>query len=336
MGKTFIIAEMSANHRGDIGRAREIVRAARDAGADAVKLQTYTADSMTLDCDSAPFRIGGGTLWDGKTLHDVYREAATPWEWTAELKALADSIGLELFSTPFDRAAVDFLEGLGVKRHKIASFEAVDIPLVKYAASKGKPMLISTGICTVEEMQRAVDACHTVGNRAVSLLKCTSAYPARPEAMHLATLRDMADRFGPQGVTVGLSDHSLGFEIPVVAVALGAEVLEKHLTLDRPDGDAEAAFSLTPDEFAATVRAVRIAEAAVGEVSYATDPVARKYRRSLFVAEDVRAGEPFTERNVRSVRPGDGCEPRHLEEIVGRCAACDLRKGTPMKMEYVK
>lgn len=336
MSKTFIIAEMSANHRGSLERAKDIVRAAKAAGADAVKLQTYTADAMTLDCDSGPFRIGGGTLWDGKTLYDVYCEAATPWSWTAELKELADSVGIELFSTPFDSRAVDFLEAEGMARYKIASFEAVDIPLIRYAAAKGKPMLISTGICSVDEMQRAVDACHAVGNRSVTLLKCTSAYPALPEAMHLSTIRDMVGRFGPQGVSVGLSDHSLGIEVPVAAVALGATVLEKHLTLDRPRGDAESAFSLTPDEFAATVQAVRRTESAVGTVSYAADPIARRYRRSLFVAEDIRAGEPFTDRNVRSVRPGDGCEPWHWDEIVGRRAACDLSRGTPMRMDYVK
>ena len=334
MSRTFIIAELSANHRGDFERAKDLIRAAHAAGADAVKLQTYTADSMTLDCAAEDFRIAGGTLWDGRTLHDVYRAAATPWEWTEELMSLAVSLGLELFSTPFDRTAVDFLDGLRVARFKIASFEAVDIPLIRHAAAKGKPLLISTGICTPDEMQAAVDACHGVGNPDVTLMKCTSAYPARPESMHLATIRDMIARFGPQGVAIGLSDHSTGTEVPVAAVALGAVAVEKHLTLDRPSGDAEAAFSLTTDEFAAMVRAVRTTEAAVDDVSYEVDAVARRYRRSLFVAQDICRGEPFTEANVRSVRPGGGCEPRLLPEILGRRATRNLAKGTPMRLEY--
>ena len=331
----FVIAELSANHRGDLGRAKELVAAAAAAGADAVKLQTYTADTMTLDCADGPFRISGGTLWDGLTLHELYAKAATPWAWTAELKSVAEAHGIELFSTPFDKTAVDFLEGVGVPRYKIASFEACDLPLVRYAASKGRPMLISVGVSSPEEMQEAVDACFDEGNFDVTLLKCTSAYPAKPEAMHLATIRDMVERFGSQGVRIGLSDHSLGPEVPVAAVALGARVIEKHFTLDRPSGDAESSFALLPDEFAAMAKAARAALAAVGDVSYAPDPTGRRGRRSLFVAEDVKAGEAFTERNVRSVRPGDGCAPKHLAEILGRPAACDLRKGTPMKLEYV-
>ena len=334
--RVFTIAEMSANHRGDLGRAKELVAAAAASGADAIKLQTYTADTMTLDCKTGPFRISGGTLWDGLTMHELYGRASTPWEWTAELKAYAESLGIELFSTPFDRTAVDFLEGVGVPRYKIASFEAVDIPLVRYAAAKARPMLISVGVSSPEEMQEAVDACFAEGNFDVTLLKCTSAYPARPEAMHLATIRDMVGRFGSQGVRIGLSDHPLGPEVPAAAVALGARVIEKHLTLDRPKGDAESSFALLPDEFAAMVKSVRGTLAAVGDVSYAADPTGRRGRRSLFVAEEVKAGEAFTERNVRSVRPGDGCEPKLLPEILGRHAARDLEKGTPMKMEYAE
>ena len=334
--RVFTIAEMSANHRGDLGRAKELVAAAADAGADAIKLQTYTADTMTLDCSDGPFRISGGTLWDGMTLHELYAKAATPWEWTAELKAEAEARGIELFSTPFDATAVDFLAGLGVPRYKIASFEAVDIPLVRHAAAQGRPMLISTGICTPEEMQEAVDACFDEGNFDVTLLKCTSAYPARPERAHLATIRDMLERFGSQGVRIGLSDHSLGAEVPVAAVALGARVIEKHLTLDRPPGDAESKFALLPEEFAAMVKSVRAALAAVGDVSYEPDATGRRGRRSLFVADDVKAGETFTERNVRSVRPGDGCARGLLPQILGRVATCDLKKGTPMRMEFAQ
>lgn len=333
--RVFTIAEMSANHRGDLERAKEIVAAAAASGADAVKLQTYTADTMTLDCKEGPFLISGGTLWDGLTMHELYGKAMTPWEWTAELKAYAESLGIELFSTPFDRTAVDFLEGVQVPRFKIASFEAVDVPLIRYAAAKGKPMLISVGISSPEEMQEAVDACFAEGNFDVTLLKCTSAYPAKPEKMHLATIRDMVERFGSQGVRIGLSDHSLGVEVPTAAVALGARVIEKHLTLDRLDGDAESSFALLPDEFAAMVKAVRNVLPAIGDVSYVADASGRRGRRSLFVAEDIKAGESFTERNIRSVRPGDGCEPKLLPEILGRRAICDLRKGTPMKMDYV-
>ena len=334
--RVFTIAEMSANHRGDLGRAKELVAAAAASGADAVKLQTYTADTMTLDCKTGPFLISGGTLWDGMTMHELYGKASTPWEWTAELKAYAESLGIELFSTPFDKTAVDFLEGVQVPRYKIASFEAVDIPLVRYTAAKRKPMLISVGISSPEEMQEAVDACFAEGNFDVTLLKCTSAYPARPEAMHLATIRDMVERFGSQGVRIGLSDHSLGPEVPVAAVALGARVIEKHLTLDRPEGDAESSFALTPDEFGVMVKAVKGILPVVGDISYVADPTGRRGRRSLFVTEDVKTGETFTERNVRSVRPGDGCEPKFLPELLGRRAVCDLKKGTPMKREYAE
>lgn len=333
---TFVIAEMSANHRGDLGRAKELVRAAKACGADAVKIQTYTADSMTLDSDQPPFVVTGGTLWDGRRLYDVYREAATPWAWTEPLMELADSLGIELFSTPFDRESVDFLEGVGVRRYKIASFEAVDLPLVRYAAAKGRPMLVSTGVCSPSEIEAVVAACRAEGNDDLTLMKCTSAYPAKLETLHVSTIADMVSRFGGGGVRVGLSDHSLGIESVVAAVALGATALEKHLTLDRPEGDAEASFSLTPEEFAATVRSVRNVEAALGEVSYDVPPAARKFCRSLFVAEDVRAGELLTERNVRSLRPGAGCAPSLLPQILGRTAVCDLKRGTPMKMEFCR
>ena len=333
---TWIVAEMSANHRGDLARAKALVKAAKAAGADAVKLQTYTADTMTLACNRPPFVVSGGTLWDGKTLHDVYQAAMTPWEWVPELKAFADSIGIELFSTPFDPSAVDFLEEVGVHHYKIASFEAVDIPLVRRAAATGKPVLISTGICTLDEMQEAVAACHAEGNLDVTLLKCTSSYPAALSSLHVATVRDMVEKFSSQGVRIGLSDHSLSPVPSVVAVALGARVIEKHLTLDRPEGDAESSFALLPEEFSRTVRAIRNAEESLGEVSYAVDETARNYRRSIFVAEDVAKGERFSRRNVRSVRPAGGLEPKFLPEILGRCAARDIQRGEPLDWQMVE
>ncbi len=331
----WIVAEMSANHRGDIARAKAIIRAAKDAGADAVKLQTYTADTMTLDVGTPPFVIEGGTLWDGKTLHDVYRGAATPWEWTSELRAYADSAGIELFSAPFDCSAVDFLESCGIGYYKIASFEAVDIPLVRRVAATGKPVLVSTGICTLAEMQDAVDACHAEGNLDVTLLKCTSAYPAKPESMNIATVADMVKRFTPQGVRIGLSDHALSPVPSVVAVALGARVVEKHLTIDRPQGDVESSFALLPEEFADMVEAVREAEKAVGSVSYEVNESSRRYRRSLFVAEDVAKGELFTAQNVRSVRPAGGLEPKYLPDIIGCRAVRDIFKGEPLDWSIV-
>lgn len=330
----FVIAEMSANHRGDLGLAKEIIAAAKEAGADAVKLQTYTADTMTLDCRKSPFIINGGTLWDGKTFYDVYKENETPWNWTPELKAYADSLGIELFSTPFDRAAVDFLDRCGVRKYKIASFEAVDIPLIRHAAARKCPMFISTGVCTPEEMLAAVDACFSEGNHDVTLLKCTSAYPAKLESMNLLTISDMVRRFRPRGVRIGLSDHSLSVEPAVTAVALGARVVEKHLCLDRPEGDTESRFSLLPEQFAEMVRAVRNTEKCLGEVSYAVDPVSRGGRRSLYVAEDMKAGDVFTERNIRSIRPAGGLPPGRLPGILGLRAACDLSAGTPMKEEF--
>lgn len=324
---------MSANHCGRLEIARETVRAAKDCGADAVKLQTYTADTMTLDCKSERFRISGSGQWDGKYLYDLYKEAAMPWEWQRELKAYADEIGIELFSSPFDSTAVDFLESIGVKRYKIASFEAVDIPLIRYAAAKGKPMIISTGVCRLDEIQAAVDACHAEGNADVTLLKCTSAYPAAPEAMNLATIADLARRFGPQGVKVGLSDHTTSNETAVAAVALGAAMVERHFILDRAQGGPDASFSATPDEFKAMVESIRLTEKLVGKVDYAVNPVARSYMRSLYVCEDMKKGDVFTEKNLRSIRPAGGCAPRLWEEFLGKRAARDLVMGTPFKTD---
>ena len=330
----FIVAEMSANHCGRLDIAKRVIAEAKACGADAVKVQTYTADTMTLDCKADCFRVHGSGQWDGQYLYDLYKGAGLPWEWHAELKRCADSLGIEFFSTPYDKTAVDFLEELGVVRYKIASFEAMDIPLIRHVAAKGRPMIISTGVCAPDEMQEAVDACHAEGNNDVTLLKCTSAYPAAPESMHLATIGDMIARFGPQGVKIGLSDHTTTTEAAVVAVSLGATMVERHFTVDRSLGGADAAFSATPGEFRRMVESVRLAERLLGHVDYTINPVARDFARSLFVCEDMRKGDTFTERNLRSLRPGAGCAPKLLPSLLGKRAAHDLTCGTPMQEKY--
>lgn len=330
----YIIAEMSGNHNQDYARAAALVRAAAEAGADAVKLQTYTADTITLKSDAEPFRIKG-TLWEGRTLHDLYAEAHTPWDWQPKLKALAESLGLDCFSSPVDSTAVEFLESMDVPAYKIASFELVDLPLLRAVAATGKPVILSTGMAGMEEIAEAVEAFRGAGGREVVLLKCTSAYPALPEEANLLTIPDMAERFG---LPVGLSDHTPGSVVPVAAVALGACVVEKHLTLRRADGGPDAAFSLEPEEFAAMVRDVRAAEQALGGVFYGVTERQREslaFRRSLFVARDVARGERFTVDNVRSVRPADGLHTRHLDEVLGRRAASDVKAGTPLSWEMV-
>ena len=329
-----IIAEMSANHCGDMNLAKKIIAAAQDAGADAVKIQTYTADTITSDSKRDEFRISGG-LWDGCYLYELYQKASTPWEWQPILKKYADEIGIPLFSTPFDKTAVDFLEKMNVPMYKIASFEAFDYPLIRYAAKCGKPMIISTGISTLEEIQGAIDACKQVGNNDITLLKCTSAYPAKVEDMNLATIRDMIDRFGPQGVKIGLSDHSMSIVPPVTAVALGARVIEKHFTLDRALGGEDSGFSLNADEFAAMVKAVREAEASLGHVSYEVNAANRKFARSLYVVKPIRRGERFTEDNVRSIRPNNGLHPGRFDAILGKTASCDLPFGTPLSERHL-
>lgn len=334
--KVYIIAEMSANHCGDMVLAKKIIRMAKEVGADAVKVQTYTADTITIDCQNEEFLIRDeGSLWNGENLYALYKKAYTPWEWQGELKAYADEIGIDFFSTPFDFTAVDFLEGIGTPIYKIASFEAFDYPLIKYAASKGKPMIISTGISTLEEIQEAVDACHSVGNRDITLLKCTSAYPAKVEDMNLLTIRDMIERFGPQGVQVGLSDHSMSIIPPVTAVALGARVIEKHFTLDRSLGGADSGFSLNPQEFAEMVKAVRETEKAMGCVSYKYSEKNRMFARSLYVVKDIRKGETITAENVRSIRPSFGLHPRYYEEVIGKQALTDIPFGTPLKLDML-
>jgi pseudaminic acid synthase len=331
----YVIAELSANHNQDFGAAVRLVHAAKEAGADAVKLQTYTADTLTIRSDRPDFRIGGGTLWDGRTLHDLYGEAYTPWEWQPKLKAVADELRLHLFSTPFDPTAVDFLEQMDVPAHKIASFEVVDLPLVEKIARTGKPVILSTGMATLAEISEAVETVHKAGNDQLVLLKCTSAYPSPPEAMNLRTIPHLSEAFG---VPVGLSDHTLGTAVPVAAVALGACVIEKHFTLSRATPGPDSAFSLEPHEFKAMVDAVRTAEKALGRVSYGFGPdeaSSRVFRRSLYVVADVEAGERFTERNVRSIRPGHGLPPKYLPDVLGRRAARTLSTGTPLSWDLL-
>jgi N-acetylneuraminate synthase len=331
----YVVAELSANHGRDFDQAVRIVQAAKEAGADAVKLQTYTPDTLTIRSDKDFFRIRGGTLWDGRTLYDLYSEAYMPWEWQPKLKALADELGIDLFSTAYDSSAVDFLEELGVPLHKVASFEAVDIPLIERMASTGKPLIISTGMASLGEIQEAVQAARNMGATQIALLKCTSAYPAPAEEMNLRSIPHLAEAFH---VPVGLSDHSLGIAVPVAAVALGACIIEKHLALSRGIPGPDSAFSLEPDEFKAMVEAVRAAEKAVGEVRYGVSKREAKshvFRRSLFVVKDIRAGEVFTEENVRSIRPGYGLAPKYLKDILGRRAARDISRGTPLGWSIV-
>ncbi|MBK8476495.1 MAG: pseudaminic acid synthase [Opitutaceae bacterium] len=332
----YVIAEVSANHNGKLERALAIVRAAKAAGADAVKLQTYTADTITLKSDSPLFRHGGGGLWAHRDLYSLYQEAYTPWEWHAPLKALADELKLTLFSTPFDPTAVDFLEKLGVPAYKIASFELVDIPLIQKVARTGQPLILSTGMGTLEEIAEAVAAFRSAGGTQLALLKCTSAYPSPPEAMNLRTLRDLHTRFA---VPAGLSDHSMGHTVAVAAVALGACVIEKHFTLDRGDPGLDSAFSMEPAEFKAMIAAIRTTEAALGNVSYEATPAeaeSRRFRRSLFVTRAMKAGELFSADNVRSVRPGAGLPPKHQSEVLGKRATRDIPAGTPLEWGMVE
>jgi len=327
---TYIVAELSANHNQSFDQAVRIIHAAKDAGADAVKLQTYTADTITLRSNKECSRISGGTLWDGRTLHDLYQEAFTPWEWQPKLKEIADELGMHLFSSAFDDSAVDFLEQMNVPAHKVASFELVDIGLIQKMARTGKPLIMSTGMASAEEISEAVEAARGAGATQIALLKCTSAYPALPEEANLLTIPELARRFH---CPVGLSDHTMGIAVPVVAVALGACIIEKHLCLRRADGGPDGAFSLEPEEFKAMVEAVRTAEKALGSVQFASGPReanSRKFRRSLFVVEDMKKGELFTKQNVRSIRPADGLHPRHFNEVLGKRAASDVERGTPL------
>ena len=332
---TYVIAEMSANHGQSFEKAMEILHAAKDAGADAIKLQTYTPDTITIASNRNEFRVGGGTLWDGRNLHDLYAEAYTPWDWQPRLKKAAEDLGMDLFSSAFDSTAVDFLEQMNVPAHKVASFELVDIPLIQRMARTGKPLIMSTGMAAVEEIEEALQCARDAGATQIALLKCTSAYPAPAEEMNLRTIPEMARRFG---VPAGLSDHTMGIAVPVAAVALGACIIEKHLTLSRSIPGPDSGFSLEPQEFKAMVEAVRTAEKSLGEVQFglsATEEATRIFRRSLFVVEDVKQGEIFTGSNVRSIRPGHGLHTRHLAEVLGKRAARDTERGTPLSWELV-
>ena len=330
----YIVGEMSANHNQDFNEAVRIIEAAKEAGADAVKLQTYTPDTLTIDCQNEYFRIKG-TLWEGRALYDLYGEAYTPWDWQPKLKVVADDLGIDLFSTAFDSSAIVFLEEMGVPAHKIASFEIVDILLIENMARTGKPLIISTGIATLSEIEEAVKTARKAGATQIALLKCTSAYPAPPEEMNLHTIPHLAEAFG---VPVGLSDHTLGIAVPLAAVALGACIVEKHFTLSRDIPGPDSVFSLEPQEFKEMVEAIRVAEKALGGVSYEVterESASRVFRRSLFVVEDVKAGEMFTTDNVRSIRPGYGLPPRYLQDILGRQSAGAIKKGTPLSWKMI-
>ena len=331
---TYIIAEMSANHAGSIDRAKEIIYAAKEAGADCVKIQTYTPDTMTIDCDNEFFNIAGGT-WKGENLYRLYEKAYTPWEWQAELKMEAEKVGIDFFSTPFDLSSVDFLEGIGVTFYKIASFELVDIPLIEYVASKGKPMIISTGMSTLAEIDEAVRAIRKQGNNQIALLRCASAYPAITDEMNLKTMKNMGEVFD---VPVGLSDHSMGSVGAVTAVALGGKIIEKHFCLDRTIENPDASFSMNPDEFAKMVEDIRQAEKAIGVVKYGAtkqEQTNTVFRRSIFAVKDIKKGEKLTCENIRVIRPGYGLKPKYYNEILGQYALCDMEKGTPIALKNI-
>lgn len=331
----YVIAELSANHNHSFDEAVKLVRAAKDVGADAVKLQTYTADIHTLRCDRPEFRIGGGTLWDGRYLYDLYQEAYTPWEWQPKLKEVADELGIHLFSAPCDAAAVDFLERMNVPAHKVGSFELVDLALIKKIAQTGKPVILSTGMATLTEIAEAVTTAQAAGATELALLKCTSAYPAPPEEMNLRTIPHLADAFN---LPVGLSDHTLGIAVPVAAVTLGACIIEKHFTLSRSVPGPDSAFSLEPHEFKAMIDAIRTSERALGKVHYGLSPKeasSRSFRRSLFAVQDIKAGDAFTPTNVRCIRPGHGLAPKYLPQVLGRQAPTAIAAGTPLDWSLV-
>lgn len=330
----YVIAEMSANHGGSLDTALQIVREAAKAGADCVKIQTYTADSITIDCDNEYFQIHGG-LWDGYKLYDLYKEAGTPYEWHKAIKEECEKCGVDFLSTPFDPAAVDFLDGLGAEAYKIASFELNDVPLIEYAASKGKPMIMSCGMASPEDIQDAVDACHRVGNDRIVLLKCCSEYPANWEDMHLGNIPDMRERFK---VHVGLSDHSFGSIGAVVAVALGARVIEKHVKIDGIES-ADSAFSMTMEQFAQMVQDANNARLIVKGPDYSLSPKEQSstaFRRSLFAVKDIEVGDKITIDNVRSIRPSNGIRPKYLKEMIGKTAKASVRFGEPITEEFLK
>jgi pseudaminic acid synthase len=331
----FVIAELSANHNGSLETALETIRAAKRTGANAIKLQTYTADTLTIQSEKDDFIIKSGSIWDGKTFYDLYKTAYTPWEWHEELFQCAKEEGLICFSSPFDKSAVDFLENLNVPAYKIASFEITDIPLIEYVASKGKPVILSTGIATSEDIELALDACKRMGNNNVALLKCTSSYPAPIEEANMAMIPDFKERFD---VIPGLSDHTLGSTVPIVATTLGARIIEKHFILDRSIGGPDASFSMNEKEFTEMVKAIREAEKAVGVVSYEPTEKQRKGRafsRSLYVVKDIKKGEIISEKNVRSIRPGFGLHPKYLKDFLGKKLNYTVEKGTRLSNDMI-
>lgn len=329
--KTYIIAEMSANHAGSLERAKEIIHVAKESGADCIKIQTYTPDTITIDCDNKFFHIDNGT-WEGENLYHLYEKAYTPWEWQAELKDEAEKIGIDFFSTPFDKTAVDFLEDIGVGFYKIASFEVVDIPLIEYVASKGKPIIMSTGMASLGEIEDAVHAIRSQGNAQIALLRCASAYPAITDEMNLATMVNMKETFG---VPVGLSDHSMGSVGAVTAVALGASIIEKHFCLDRAIDNPDASFSMNPSEFQQMVKDIRQAEKAIGNVRYGASEQEKDsvvFRKSIFCVRDIHAGDILTTDNIRVIRPGYGMKPIFYHDILGKHAIRDIKRGTPLSI----
>lgn len=330
----YIIAEMSANHCGDINRAIEIIHSAKEAGADCIKIQTYTPDTLTIDCNNKYFQITNGT-WKGETLYKLYEKAYTPWDWQSRIKEETEKVGLDFLSTPFDRTAVDFLEELGVNFYKIASFELVHIPLLKYVASKGKPIILSTGMASLAEIEEAVAAIRSCNNQNICLLKCSSAYPAIPEEMNLNTIRNMEEVFR---VPIGLSDHSLGSVSAITAVALGAKIIEKHFCLSRADENPDSSFSMESQEFKQMVIDIRATEKAIGNVNYGISKAEEGsliFRRSIFIVQDINAGEVFTEENIRVIRPGHGLAPKFYEDILGKRAMTGAERGTPLSWDMV-
>ena len=332
----FIIAELSANHNGSLETALETIKAAKRAGADAIKLQTYTADTLTIDSDKEDFLIKSGSIWDGKSFHRLYQSAYTPWEWHEALFDCAAEEGLTCFSSPFDPTAVDFLEKLNVPAYKIASFEITDIPLIKYVASKGKPVILSTGIATEEDIILALDACRSVGNEDIAILKCTSSYPAPIEEANMAMIADFRSRFG---VEVGLSDHTMGGLVPVVATCFGAKIIEKHFILDRSIGGPDASFSMDEKEFSDMAKQVRLAESAIGKVDYtltAKQSAGKAFSRSLYIVEDIKAGDELSSSNMRSIRPGFSLHPKHYEEILGKKVKVSLERGSRLSLDDIE
>lgn len=332
--RAYVIAEMSANHAGSIECAKEIIHAAKESGADCIKIQTYTPDTLTIDCENRYFQISKGT-WNGENLYQLYRKAYTPWEWQAELKQEAKKAGIDFFSTPFDHTAVDFLEEIGIEFYKIASFELVDIPLIEYVASKGKPVIISTGMGTLSEISDAVEAVRSQGNDRLALLRCASAYPAITDDMNLRTMQNMAETFG---VPVGLSDHSMGAVGAVTAVALGARIIEKHFCLDRAIENPDASFSMNPSEFRRMVADIRQTEKAIGGIKYGPSQQEEDslvFRRSIFCVKDINKGEKLTAENIRIIRPGYGLSPKFYTEVLGQIALHNIRRGTPLQMDMI-